>query len=1269
MGTVSYTVYKIGFKEDIMEMLPTNEALEKSSFILGNSKFMEKVIVLVSLENDEKNPDVLIKGIDALAEKLEEGEVAPFVEKKMAKVNSSLFTTYYQTTFEHLPIYLTAQDYERLDEELEAGTDPLFKNLYKNLITPSGMLFKQYIPKDPYMLVPSALKRLEHFQFDNGVVLYKDHFVSKDQTTALMFISLTHQGSDSKKNNEFKEAIEQSISEIKKEYPQLNYEFYGNPISTLSNANQIKQDVNVTITVALVLIIALISYYFKDKFIFLLLLIPLLFGFGTALIALYFFKSSISLIAIGMGAIIIGISIDFSLHVLTHYRVNQSAEKVVSDLATPLLLSAGTTSISFMCLNFLKAKAMNDLGVFVAISIIISALVALIVLPVILDKLKPKVTSAAPQKKHFLDKIANYHFENNKGMVALLLGFVFVCFFYAGDVKFDAHLDRFNYNSPEVQLAEERINRINPAMVSNILLASEGESLDDAIYQNFILQSSLDSLKKEGFEFDEMLTSTLLIPSKIQIERIIRWKQFWTEERIEKLKEGFAESGKPYGFRANTFDPFWASLEKEYKVFPVEEQIKVFSTLVDDFVIEAEDYHGVTSLVKTDGDKKKLIPQIQALSYVDVVEKQSFLSQIIDMLHSEFDVLVSMSSIVVLLLLLITFGRIELTLICYLPIIMSWVMTLGIMGMFDIRFNIFNVIISTFIFGIGIDYSIFITKGLQENTIDNTKEHLPIYKSSILLSSITTLLGIGAMFFAQHPSLRSIGLLTIIGIVSVLMMTFIFQPLLFKAFISVRTDKGKPPVRFLQLLKNIIGYSIFVSVAQLITLLSLLLFFPGLKAKMRQRKLLFHTILCYFFRGFLNSPMFEGKIFKNFPKEDLKGPSVIIANHQSFLDIFLVLAAKRKAVLVTNSWVYNSPIFGRVVRKADYLLADEGIGEEQLTRLKSMVEDGYSIIVFPEGTRSKTGALKRFHKGAFLLAEQLQLDILPMMIHGTHRAISKSEFYYERGDIRVSFLPKIKYEDRSWGDTYQARTKAISKYFKKEYLQLCEELETVDYFRKRVLSNYLYKGPVTEWYVRIKLMLEDNFRLFESLLPKEGVITDLGCGLGYTTQMLAYMSEKRQLLGIDYDEEKIRIANSGVHYQENIHFESGNIKTHPFPASDVFIISDVLHYLPKEEQIKVVKRCLSLLKPNGFLIVRDGDKDEEQKQKKTKLAEVWSTEIIKFNKVENELEYISKQEFSSIIDELGYELDVIPMSKITSNSLYLIREKETKATWKESLIS
>ena len=190
-----------------------------------------------------------------------------------------------------------------------------------------------------------------------------------------------------------------------------------------------------------------------------------------------------------------------------------------------------------------------------------------------------------------------------------------------------------------------------------------------------------------------------------------------------------------------------------------------------------------------------------------VVDRKQLNQSFLGNLKNDFNKLIGYSILAVFLILIICYRSLILSLLTLIPIGITWVIALGLMAFFKIEFNILNIIISTFIFGLGLDYSIFITNAFLKEYEFGTKV-LKTYRTSILLSVITTLLGIGALFFAKHPALRSISIVSIIGVFSAVSVAFILQGFIFDLLFLERRRKGLPPfsvLRFIRSFKEIPG--------------------------------------------------------------------------------------------------------------------------------------------------------------------------------------------------------------------------------------------------------------------------------------------------------------------------------------------------------------------------------------------------------------------------------------------------------------------------------
>jgi 1-acyl-sn-glycerol-3-phosphate acyltransferase len=527
-------------------------------------------------------------------------------------------------------------------------------------------------------------------------------------------------------------------------------------------------------------------------------------------------------------------------------------------------------------------------------------------------------------------------------------------------------------------------------------------------------------------------------------------------------------------------------------------------------------------------------------------------------------------------------------------------------------------------------------------------------KRAIILSAITTLVGIGALIFAEHPAIKSIALLTIIGISATLIITFTIEPFIYNIFVGRRKEEGLIPFTLFSVFTSAFAFSYFLFGCILLTILRWLLMLPF--GPLDKRKAFFHWTISKFCGSLMYIMANTKKVIIDRDKADYSKPAVVIANHHSFLDILILLMLYPKQIMVTNSWVYNSPFFGKTVQFADFIHAQEGM-ESQFENIKAKVAKGYSVIVFPEGSRSSSPKLRRFHKGAFFLAEQLNIDIQPIVLHGTEFTMPKGDtFYLKNGTMTVQFLDRIAHDDESFGTNYSERTKLISKHFKAEHKKLRLKQETPTYYKELMLKNYLYRSPILEWYFKVKTRLENNYELFHRLVPLKAKVMDLGCGYGFMSYALALSSEERKITALDYDGDKIEVANDGAIKPQNLIFMQGDVAALEMEPTDVFILSDVLHYLNPQEQNIVMQNMADNLNEGGKIIVRDSDSSNKNRHQGSKLTEFFSTNF-GFNQTRNKLNFVPRTFFEEFAAKNNLSLEVIDNTKLTSNLIFVITQK------------
>lgn len=1249
LGLFAIGASRIRLEEDVSKFFPDDERVEKLSYVFQHSKFVERIVVMISVTDSATapQPDSLVAFAQALASRMDR-ELKPFIKQLTTQIDDDKILGLFTTVYDHLPIFLDEQDYNKLDSLIRPeNVNKTLESNYRQLISPAGVLVKRIIVKDPLGFSLLPLQKLRQLQYDENFALYDGYILTKDRRHLVFFVAPAFPPNDTRNNSRFVNQLDALLKDISSDYPTLQASYFGAPVVAAGNAQQLRKDSVVTISLVIVFLTAFLIAFFRKKRIPFLILIPVAFGALFSLCCIFLIKGSISILAIAAGSVILGIAVNYSLHLLSHLKHTGSHKEVIRDLVRPLTMGSATTVVAFFCLQFANAAVLRDVGLFAGFSLIGAALCSLIFLPHFIPE-----NLLVNQRERWIERTSLSVFESNRYVALFILLATPILLYFAKRVTFNSDMNKLNFMVPELRESQRRLETLNRSSLTSLYVVSDAENLQSALQKNETVTPLLSLLENDNRINKYSSVSTFLISDSLQRIRISRWNDFW-ETRKDTVANAVRMKSIQLKFSEQIVQNFESLLSKTYVAGDSAVTNQIRAAFFDDYIIERDDQATVISLVNVSPSDKNFVYERLRSYPVHAFDRQMLTNLFVEYVNADFNFIVTFTAVLVFFALLILYGRIELTLITFVPMLITWIWILGIMALAGIEFNIINIMVSTFIFGLGDDYSIFTMDGLlQEYRVGKTT--LPSIRTSIFLSAITTIAGLGVLIFAQHPALRSIAAISIIGITCVFIMSQTIEPFLFRWLVTQRVKRGLTPMTFRGIFRTTFTYSLFVMGAILLTLVgSVLRLVPFAK---KYVKLFYHSLLRFFARIVIYVEPSVTKKIMNVNSDTFSRSSVIIANHSSVLDILLTVMLHPKLILVTNKWVWNSPVFGSVVRLADYYPVSEGF-EDSIDKLKDRFGEGYSLIVFPEGTRSENGIINRFHKGAFYIAERLQLPVQPLLIHGAADAIPKGTFYLNAGQLTLKFLRRIEHTDPAYGQGYSDRTKSISKYFKQEFALLKQEAESPKYFSHKLLSNYVYKGPVLEWYLRVKLRLEKYYAPFHELLPQRGSILDLGCGYGFLCFMLQFLSADRTVTGVDHDEEKIDVANHGYLKSDRLRFYAADVRNFPLQNYDGIVLSDVLHYLPSHAQEILLGQALDALNQGGILVIREGIVDLRERHQGTQITEFFSVKLLKFNKSVNALNFLSGETIKRIANNKGFTVEVDDDAKYTSNVIFVIRKK------------
>ncbi len=1066
MSILLFFSSRLKFEEDISNLIPKNKKNNNIEKVLNTATFKDKVIVRISIDSLgslEELTNYATLYISKVNEKA--GEYIKNIQGKFENNNIEQTIDYVNR---HIPLFIDENDYKNINNKINNDSvKNILSNIYKSLISPTSYITKDNVISDPMGLSLAGLEKFQELNINKNFILYKNFILSKNKDELLLFISPNLSMTDNIGNEIFVEKLNKITTELNNKYNgRVSANIYGGSIIALANAKQIKNDIKFTISISLSILLILFIIYYKKITIPFLLFIPTIFGGLFALAITSFIRDSISAISIGIASVLLGITIDYSLHILTHIKNNNNIEELYNKITKPIIMSSLTTSIVFSTLYFLKSQALQDLGLIASISVLSSAFFALILIPHLYEN--------NIQKNDLLLRISKYPFHNNKIIsLAILLVFIISIFKY-NTVKFNEDLSKMNYVPKSILYEQKKLDKLINSQAKSIYAISYGNSLEEALISNDKLYYKLKSLLKENRILDFSSIASIIVSDSLQKIKIGKWNKFWTESKKIELKKYFEKNTKYFGFKNNTFDNFFFNIDKKSKLSTIKGFNSINAIQIDDYINTNNNFTTVSNLIKINdvnltSNLKKIIENKNTI----LIDREKINESFLIDLKSDFNKLVIYSLIIVFIILLIFYKNLSLTLATFTPICITWFLTIGVMGLMNLEFNVFNIIISTLIFGLGIDYSIFITNGLINENKFSDKSIL-IYKSSILISFITTFLGIGVLIFANHPALFSISIVSIIGISLSIIIAFSIQPKIFNILIG---NKLRPPSSIIQILNSIFSFTCFIMGSLIFSIYTIMISMLPLNKIKKQ----------YIINGLLSKLM--RVIFYTYPgikiniinthKETFNKSSIIIANHSSFLDILAIGMLNKKSIFITNDWVYNSPLFGKILQLAGSLPISKDLNTN-IDELKEKIEFGYSIIIFPEGTRSKSNKINRFRKGAFYLAEKLNVDIIPILIHGNHEILSKGKFMINKGEMTLKILNRINNNDLKYGKNYIEKQKKISTYFKKEYGVLRKQIEKENYFTDIILKEYIFKDY--KLYLKIKKDLNKFYKIYYKIL-------------------------------------------------------------------------------------------------------------------------------------------------------------------------------------------
>lgn len=826
------------YKENIAEFIPQSGNYLERMEVFQQMSSADKTFVLFSIKNEaqeqkapldaqeqnapllaeEENAPLLAEAVDLFAERLAAADSSHLVKEIVKEVDYARYKALIPFIYSHIPYLLSAEDIAKTDSLLSTPgfIEEILMERSAELMLPTGSFLSSSFEWDPLGLFSSVAETQLSTSSIPNCALYNGHIFTPDWRYALCIIASEGDPNESSANKRLINLIEQAAK-----IDGITAEHIGAPSIAVGNATRIKRDSILALSLALLLITILLHFTLKSLRDLLLIVATLAFGWLCGLSAVAVAEQSVSMIVVGIASIILGIAANYPLHLITHTyhcrgRVGESLRQVVSPLITGNITTVG----AFCALIPLNSPALRDLGIFAAAMLVGTILFTIVILP---HLIKHKASSSAPYSSApnadapasgitAACRRANVWKRAQTPLIIAATLATLVLGYFGASTRFNPNLQEINYMTQRQRELMQQLSSLadlpsgretlyiynsnaaeelagtparEAAAVPAQMAADANECLlqgAESIYEALI---GMPELRNAGAEVSSIAQ---IVPSKrSQQQRLEAWGRLMERHR-QTLAERLPKAAESAGFAGNAFSNFFSVIEKEYEIIEPTSFAQLLAGRGASMFKEGERCVTTVTLPQEGSDSlQSLISSKvaglfegsgQRVSLFNVKELSSAISE---SLSADFNYIGLSCSLIVFIFLWLSLRRLSYAIIAFMPMVVSWIWILGIMNLFGIEFNLVNIILATFIFGQGDDYSIFITEGLiYEDKYG--KKIIGSFRESIYISAAIMFIGMGTLIVAKHPALSSLGEITVLGMAAVVLFSCTLPQMLFRLF-------------------------------------------------------------------------------------------------------------------------------------------------------------------------------------------------------------------------------------------------------------------------------------------------------------------------------------------------------------------------------------------------------------------------------------------------------------------------------------------------------
>jgi len=645
-------------------------------------------------------------------------------------------------------------DYRYLLIKTEITQETLHNALLKRLrelTSPVGMPGRRYLSNDPTAV---SRKILARWTSNNGAVETRGIWRSPDNSQILLMLQSHYPATALEQQAAATESIRRAFDTLP-DHGRLNLTITGPPYFGVESRRIIRQEARSMSLYASIGVALLLLFSFRSLRLLLLAALPLASGVlaGTATVLLTF--NSMHAITLAFGITLIGVAVDYPIHLFTHLRHGECGEEAMQRVWPILRLGLITTALGFSALLLTDFGGLAQLGAFAVAGLLAAALATRYLLPTLTPENVQTNPFERPVRRLFSAQSSTRHRSAIPLVILVLSG---LTVFLSGEQLWEHDLRRLSPISAETREQDQQLRQQLGEADTGRLLIISGTSADDVLQQSEQLESLLEHAVKKGLLSRFDLPSRLLPSHRIQLENRNRLPD------RHSLQKDLAQAAAGMPFKAGLFTPFLDDVAKARKRTPLSFEQLESSPLGLRLSAQLQR--------KPDGKWRGLIPltgvsdepaleQLVAHAGISIayLNLHRDTSDLVGSYRDEALHLAGMGGVVILFVLLFALRNLSQLVRVTLPVATAVLTTAALLALLGEQLSLFHIAALLLVLGIGLDYALFVA---YTPTSDPA---FPATLSSLLICNLSTLLVFGLLAATSVPVLSAIGLTVLTGAV------------------------------------------------------------------------------------------------------------------------------------------------------------------------------------------------------------------------------------------------------------------------------------------------------------------------------------------------------------------------------------------------------------------------------------------------------------------------------------------------------------------------